>query len=66
MKTRRFKCLESFQSEGRFMTEGEEYHAFVMNDGEYYQLNFDNGYMNFKPSLFEKVIIAWSDNIREV
>lgn len=61
---RKFKCLSSFESEGRYCKEGEVYTARVY-EGDYTKFIFENGDMNFTDELFGRVVIAWKDVLEE-
>lgn len=62
---RKFKCLNSFESEGRFCKKGEIYTARVYV-GDYTKFIFENGDMNFANELFERVMIDWKDILEEL
>ena len=62
---RKFKCLSSFESEGRYCNKGEVYTARVY-EGDYTKFIFENGDMNFTDELFERVVEAWSDVLVEI
>lgn len=61
---RKFKCIESFSTEGRYCYEGEIYEAHPFYD--YYKFVFENGEMNFSDELFERVVEEWKDVIEEI
>lgn len=61
MNVRKFKCLDLFSIEDRFiMLEGNTYEAEPINSG--YCLAFEQGSMNFTDSLFEQTIEAWIES----
>ena len=59
---RKFKCVESFISEGRKCIEGNTYIAKVFDD-DYVKLIFENGEMNFTPELFDKTMVVWGQSV---
>ncbi|MEB7440919.1 hypothetical protein NGC20_13085 [Enterococcus hirae] len=63
-ETRKFICLESFSSEGRYCNKGETYTAYPIEGG--FKLVFENGDMNFTTELFGRVVETWSDVLLEV
>lgn len=61
MSVRKFKCLDSFSIEDKFiMLEGNVYEAKPINSG--YCLAFEYGSMNFTDSLFGQTIEAWIES----
>lgn len=61
MNVRKFKCLDSFSIEDRFiMLEGNVYEAEPISSG--YCLAFEHGSMNFTDSLFEQTIESWIES----
>lgn len=64
MKTRYFKALETFESEGRIFKEGEVYPADYVD--ELVLFIAENGHFRFTERAFEKLIVAWDEGIAEV
>ena len=59
---RKFKTEESFEAEGRRFYEGEVYEAkYEKWDKNSLMVSIfaENGYFNFTPELFERVIVGW-------
>jgi hypothetical protein len=62
--TRKFKCIESFESEQRYCLEGKTYFAYKIGKG--WSLVFENGEMSFTESLFERVVEDWKVVLTEI
>lgn len=63
--TRKFKCIESFESEQRYCLEGKVYSAHRIG-GDDWCLVFENGEMNFTKDLFERVVKDWKPVLEEI
>jgi len=64
MEERKFKCLKSFTSEGRYCLRDEIYTAYKISHG--WKFVFENGEMNFTSNLFERTLEDWNTVIEEV
>lgn len=62
---RQFECLVSFGSKECHCTQGQIYSSNVLETGVVSFLN-DNGFMDFDPEDFERILMTWTGIMQEI